>query len=157
MRTNLGIRGIKFPPFHSAFLEKRFFPLVPLHAGSDLALFQMRRTKWEVESEDDLRFQARGGFWTAGGLGGNGHDIKVWCGCDVAVCTPGQHLRRKASFSSVLMSKPPLHPLSLSSLCSPQFRPPPGLLPAPTQTFPRSIPREGRVQSDPFKAEEFAS
>ena len=47
---SLGIRGIKFPPFLSAFLEKRFFRLVPLQAGSNLALFQMRKTKWEVGS-----------------------------------------------------------------------------------------------------------
>ena len=74
------------------------------------------------------------------------------------MCAPGQHLRCKASFSSVLTSKPPLRPLSLSSLCLPHFRPPPGLLPAPTQTFPRSIPcKDKRMQSDPFKAEEFAT
>ena len=73
------------------------------------------------------------------------------------MCAPGQHLRRTASFSSVLMSKPLLHPLSLSSLCLPHFRPRPGLLPAPIQTFPRSIPCKDRMQSDPFKAEEFAT
>lgn len=77
MRMSLGIRGIKFPPFYSAFLEKHFFPLDPFHAGSNLALFQMRKTMWEVESADDLSFQAHGGFWTAGWLSGNGHDIKA--------------------------------------------------------------------------------
>lgn len=112
---------------------------------------------WEVESADDLSFQAHGGFCTAVWLNGNGHDIKVQCGCDVTMCAPGQHLRRTASFSSVLMSKPLLHPLSLSSLCLPHFRPRPGLLPEPIQTFPRSIPCKDRMQSDPLKAEEFAT
>ena len=62
MRMSLGIRGIKSPPFHPAFLEKHFFPLVPFHAGSNLALFQMCKTTWEVESADDLSFKPMEAF-----------------------------------------------------------------------------------------------
>ena len=74
--------------------------------------------------------------------------VRVWC--------HGAHPRPTPKASSFILlcadvraPAPPTLPL--------QFRPPPRPLPAPTQTFPRSTPREGRMQSDPFKAEEFAT